>query len=62
MRNDTTEGVWCKRSGDEAVLSLSEFRKQYMTRVLNLVDRDLNQAVSALGVAEHDVQIIMERV
>ncbi len=49
------------QAGFAEVLSLHEFRNQYMTRVLTLVDMDLDQAVSTLGVTEQDVLVCLER-
>jgi len=49
-------------STSSETLSLREFRNQYVTRVLTLVDMDVDEAISTLGVSETDVRICLERV
>ncbi|MDZ4860793.1 MAG: hypothetical protein SGI88_17595 [Candidatus Hydrogenedentes bacterium] len=61
MKNHTAERWQTSKNAEERVLSLSEFRNQYMKRVLTLVDMDLNQAANLLHVPEHDVAFCLER-
>ncbi|HRI88947.1 MAG TPA: hypothetical protein PK869_11805 [Candidatus Hydrogenedentes bacterium] len=51
-----------QHSTSSETLSLREFRNQYVTRVLTLVDMDVDEAISTLGVSETDVRICFERV